>query len=77
MKLKELYYCIENKTNLYIDDKPIKILQIFDIFNICEILYLEDNKKRIIDVMGITDKKQNNKFINLNRLGGLKSDNSI
>lgn len=70
MNLKELYDCIENKTNLYINDRAIKILQIFEIFNICEVAYIDSKEKRIIDIMGITREKEKNKFICLHRLGG-------
>lgn len=71
MNLKELNNCIINKTNLYINDRAIKILQIFDIFNICEVAYIDNKEKAIIDIMGITRKKQKNKFISLHRLGGI------
>ncbi len=71
MNLKELNNCIINKTNLYINDRAIKILQIFDIFNICEVVYIDNKEKAIIDIMGITRKKQKNKFISLHRLGGI------
>lgn len=70
MNLKELYSCIRNKTNLYINNRKIKIVRIFDLFDICEIIYLDNGEKEIVDIMGISMKKQINKFISLYRFRG-------
>ena len=73
MNLEELNDCLINRSNLYINDRAIKILQIFDIFNICEVVYIDNKEKAIIDIMGIARKKQRDKFICLHRLGGIDS----
>lgn len=72
MNLKELYDCMKNKTKIYINDREIKILRIFDIFKICEIMYLDNKEQKVVDLMGITIKKQDNKFISLHRFKGGK-----
>ena len=67
MNLKNLNNCMKNKINLYINDKRIQILETFDMFDICEVVYLDNKEKEIVDIMGITEKQQHNKFISLSR----------
>lgn len=70
MNLRELNNCIKNKVNLYINDRKIQIIEMFDIFNICEIMYLDSKEKEIVDFMSITRKQQYNVFISLHRFRG-------
>ncbi len=67
MKMSSLKKCIENGEYLYINEKKIKILEIYEIFNLCEIIYLDDYEIEIIDVMAISNEKKYNKFISLHR----------
>lgn len=74
MNLELLNECIKKQIDLYINDEKIKILEIYDMFDICEIKYLSNEKTTIVDILGITKYKQNNKFISLHRIKGVNCD---
>lgn len=70
MDLQILRKCINEKITLYINDREIKILEIFDLFHICEIIYIDTNEKKVVDILGITRKKIRNNYISLHRFRG-------
>jgi hypothetical protein len=67
MNLNMLRKYMNEKITLYINNREIKILEIFDLFQVCEIIYIDTNEKTIVDILGITRKKIYNNYISLHR----------
>ncbi|MFG6318580.1 MAG: hypothetical protein K1W33_01765 [Clostridia bacterium] len=70
MDLNILKEYMNEKIKLYINDREIQILEIFDLFHICEIIYIDTDEKTVVDILGITRKKVYNNYISLHRFKG-------
>ena len=74
MNLNILKKCMNEKLRLYINDREIQILEIFDLFHICEIIYIDTGEKTVVDILGVTREKIYNNYISLYRFkGGISS----
>ena len=70
MNIVELQVGNEMKIPLYVNERKIQVLEIYNNFNICEIVYEDNQKIEIIDIMGISKKPKNHHLISLHRFKG-------
>ena len=54
--------------NLYINNRKIRIIEIFELFDLCRIIYEDTKVQDMVDKIEISDKKINNQFITINYL---------
>ena len=54
--------------NLYINNRKIRIIEIFELFDLCRIIYEDTKEQDMVDKIEISDKKINNQFITINYL---------
>lgn len=74
MDLNILKKCMNEKIKLYINNREIQILEIFELFHICEIIYIDTNERTAVDILEITKEKIYNNYISLYRFkGGISS----
>lgn len=59
---------VNKGSNLYINNRKIKIIEIFELFDLCRIIYEDTNEQNMVDKIEISDKKINNQFITINYL---------
>ncbi len=59
---------INAKKELYINDRKIKIVEYFELFDLCSIIYEDTKEQKMVDKMEIANVKKNNKFIAVNLL---------
>ncbi|HAT4309300.1 TPA: hypothetical protein I9080_003153 [Clostridium perfringens] len=77
MNSKELKILIKNNQPIYFEDHIVRIVEFFDIFNIAEIIF-ENQKKIIVDISLLSDKKLKNKESSINIFtGGNINDKSF
>ncbi|MBI5997482.1 hypothetical protein [Clostridium perfringens] len=77
MNSKELKILIKNNQPIYFEDNIVRVVEFFDIFNIAEIIF-ENQKKIIVDISLLSDKKLKNKESSINIFtGGNINDKSF
>lgn len=66
MEIKQI---IANKyENYFIQDNSIKIVKVYENFNICEVIYNKTGLRTFVDVYEINKEKRNEKYISFHRL---------
>lgn len=68
MDFRNIKENINKKKELYINDRRIRIVEYFELFDLCSIIYEDTKEQEMVDKMEIVDVKKNNKFIAVNLL---------
>lgn len=68
MDFRNIKENINTKKELYINDRRIRIVEYFELFDLCSIIYEDTKEQEMVDKMEIVDVKKNNKFIAVNLL---------
>lgn len=68
MDFRNIKKNINTKKELYINDRRIRIVEYFELFDLCSIIYEDTKEQEMVDKMEIVDLKKNNKFIAVNLL---------
>lgn len=55
-----------SKRNLYINKRKIKVIETFELFDLCKVIYEDTQEEAVIDKLGISDEKINSEFIAIN-----------
>lgn len=63
MDFRNIKESVNIKKELYINSRKIKIVEYFELFDLCSILYEDTNEQEVVDKMEILDVKKDNKFI--------------
>ncbi len=63
MDFRNIKESANTKKELYINNRKIKIVEYFELFDLCGILYEDTNEQEMVDKMEILDVKKDNKFI--------------
>lgn len=55
MNIIQIKECIKSKRQLYIYEKKIEILNMYELFNICEIRYIESRIIKVVNIKVLKD----------------------
>ncbi len=70
MDFRNIKESVNTKKELYINNRKIKIVEYFELFDLCSILYEDTNEQEMVDKMEILDVKKDNKFIAIDLFHG-------
>lgn len=70
MDFRNIKESVNTKKDLYINNRKIKIVEYFELFDLCSILYEDTNEQEMVDKMEILDVKKDNKFIAIDLFHG-------
>lgn len=66
MDFRNIKESIKSKKDLYINNRKVKIIDCFELFDLCNICYEDTNEQEMVDKMEIFDSKKDNEFIAIN-----------